>query len=544
MSVVMDRCESQPEVVDRDGPTAVAKRILPGDKEEKTIGDDFQWEYLEFDTSLPDFTTMISESSLIKPPNLQKYGNPFEWSRPQKNVTLFLCCISTFLAAYGAGEYGFTGETLRSEWNLSLVAFETGLTVFAFGFAIAPMFLAPFTEINGRRPVFLLSGLLLLIATIGCAVTDSFAGMLIARLFAGIGSSTYSTIIGGVIADVWQSKDRNVPMAVYSGFALGGTGMGPLISGIICDRVSWRWVFYSHAISVAVVLCCQLLLFKETRGSILLSRRAKAINSYYDILDEHTKQTGSPRVSPKIRYKVLADEQRQSLAEMLRVSLTRPFIMLSTEPVVFFFSLWAAFAWGVLYMTFNVLSLVFQARHNFTLTGQAGVFAAMVIGVIVATLLSVYHERIAAKHLPGMSASPEGRLYFTCIEAMLLPIGLFWFGWTSYSSIHWIVPTIAIGFATIGVYSVYLAVFNYLADVYHRYASSALAGQSFCRNTFGAVFPLFTSQMFLALDFPGASSLLGGIGLVLTLVPWVLVFKGPQIRARSKLASEIMSTAH
>ena len=32
-----------------------------------------------------------------------------------------------------------------------------------------------------------------------------------------------------------------------------------------------------------------------------------------------------------------------------------------------------------------------------------------------------------------------------------------------------------------GIFSIYLAVFNYLADTYHRYASSALAAQSFCK---------------------------------------------------------------
>jgi len=62
-----------------------------------------------------------------------------------------------------------------------------------------------------------------------------------------------------------------------------------------------------------------------------------------------------------------------------------------------------------------------------------------------------------------------------------------------------------------GIYSVYLATFNYLADVYHRYASSALAAQSCCRNVVGAVFPLISSPLFNNLGFAQASSLLGGI---------------------------------
>jgi hypothetical protein len=40
-----------------------------------------------------------------------------------------------------------------------------------------------------------------------------------------------------------------------------------------------------------------------------------------------------------------------------------------------------------------------------------------------------------------------------------------------------------------------LAVFNYLADAYGIYASSALAGQSFLRNMIAGSFPFFTEIM-------------------------------------------------
>lgn len=43
-----------------------------------------------------------------------------------------------------------------------------------------------------------------------------------------------------------------------------------------------------------------------------------------------------------------------------------------------------------------------------------------------------------------------------------------------------------------GIFAVYLAAFNYLADCYNVYASSAMSGQSLARNLCGAIFPLFT----------------------------------------------------
>lgn len=159
----------------------------------------------------------------------------------------------------------------------------------------------------------------------------------------------------------------------------------------------------------------------------------------------------------------------------------------------------------------------------------------MCVGALLSTFLSIYQEKVA-RHYGKISTTPEGRLYFSCIESALLPIGLFWFGWSSFSSIHWIVPTLAVGCATMGIFSIYLAVFNYLADTYHCYASSALAVQSFCRNMLGGIFQLVTAAMFHRMTFAGASSFLGAVGAVLTIVPWVLVFFGPRIRARSKFA--------
>ena len=220
--------------------------------------------------------------------------------------------------------------------------------------------------------------------------------------------------------------------------------------------------------------------------------------------------------------------------------------------MVFFFSLWVAFSWAVLYLTFSAIPLVFTKNHGFNIQENGAVFGgkdgmcswvnriltriAMCIGSMLSTVLSIYQEKVA-KHYGKMSSTPEGRLYFACIESALLPIGLFWFGWTSFPTFHWIVPTIAIACATMGIFSIYLAVFNYLADTYHRYASSALAAQSFCRNMLGGIFPLVTTAMFKHMTFAGASSFLGGVGALLTLVPWALVFYGPKIRARSKFAS-------
>jgi multidrug resistance protein len=454
------------------------------------------WHYLTFETSLPHPTTihptLPNQSPPPEPPNLAKYTDPFKWKESRKNLTIWVACVITALTAFSAGAYSPGVGQMMAEWHISSVAALVGITTFTTGFAIAPMVLAPFSEINGRRPVFIASGLLFVLCQLCSGLTRSYAGMLVVRFFVGVGGSTFSTMVGGVVADIYHAEDRNTPMALFSGAALFGTGLGPLVSGFVAQNTSWRWIFYMQAIADGIMVALIIVIFKETRGSVLLSRRAAALNTYYDAreaagyygFDMAAGDDKSTVVSQRIRWKVKSDEERASLARMISLSLYRPFHLLFTEPVVFWFSLWVAFSWAVLYLTLAAIPLVFQSNHGFSLQQANSVFAAMCIASILSSILSIYQEKLARKY-GKLASSPEGRLYFACVESACMPIGLFMFGWSSFRSVHWIVPAIAIGIATVGIFAIYLSTFNYLADTYHRYASSALAAQSFCRNMLG-----------------------------------------------------------
>lgn len=457
---------------------------------------ELNWRYLTFETELPHPTTIYpskhDQQPPPEPPNLESYTDPFTWSEGRKNLTIWVACVITALTAFSAGAYSPGVGQMTREWGVSSVAALVGITTFTTGFAVAPMVLAPFSEINGRRPVFIASGILFVVCQLCSGLTQSYAGMLVVRFFVGVGGSTFSTMVGGVVSDIYHAEDRNTPMALFSGSALFGTGFGPLLCGFVAQNTSWRWIFYFQAIADGVMVVVIIIIFKETRGSVLLSRKAKALNKYYEereaagyfgfnMADPEKPQS---TVSERIRWKVKADEERASIAKMIGISLYRPFHLLLTEPVVFWFSLWVAFSWAVLYLTLAAIPLVFQNNHGFSLQQANAVFSAMCIASILSVFLSVYQEKIAKKY-GKVKNTPEDRLYFACVESACMPIGLFMFGWTSFSSIHWIAPAIAIGIATVGIFTIYLSVFNYLADTYHRYASSALAAQSFCRNMLG-----------------------------------------------------------
>lgn len=68
---------------------------------------------------------------------------------------------------------------------------------------------------------------------------------------------------------------------------------------------------------------------------------------------------------------------------------------------------------------------------------------------------------------------------------------MFWFAWTNYPSIHWIVSIIATAPFGFGMVLVFLSIMNYLIDAYVIYAGMSLI-----------VLILIFAQILFLLDVP------------------------------------------
>ena len=119
--------------------------------------------YLSFTTPLP-LPVFSPSITPIVPPDLKKFTSPFEWSSSRKSFTLWISCVATMVAGYTAGSYAPPAKQMALEWGVSEIVILVGITTFCAGFAIAPMILAPFSEINGRYPVFVGAGLVYLVS--------------------------------------------------------------------------------------------------------------------------------------------------------------------------------------------------------------------------------------------------------------------------------------------------------------------------------------------------------------------------------------------
>ena len=179
-----------------NGPTSLPEAEVYEHAEPKITAtvQDIEYLYLTFSTEVPTIPIFPSEASPAEfppCPKLKQYDNPFSWSKTRKNVMTYVSCTTNICAAWSAGSYAYPAEQLEKEWGISYVAYIVGISIFTYGFGFAPMILAPFSEINGRRPVFIVTGVLFVICQMCCALTQSYGGMLAARFWAGVGGCTW-----------------------------------------------------------------------------------------------------------------------------------------------------------------------------------------------------------------------------------------------------------------------------------------------------------------------------------------------------------------
>jgi MFS family permease len=124
-----------------------------------------------------------------------------------------------------------------------------GLLVTAFGFArlFANLPSGRLSDRIGRRPVLVMSPVIVAIGGIASALAPTCWIQVATRFVQGICSAMFATGAITCLADVSTAENRGRTMAVYQGSLLIGTSLGPTVGGLVAHALGLRAVFFFYA---------------------------------------------------------------------------------------------------------------------------------------------------------------------------------------------------------------------------------------------------------------------------------------------------------
>ena len=399
-----------------------------------------------------------------------------------------------------------------------------GVTTYLFGSACGTLFMAPLSEMYGRRPVYLAGMLIFLVLLIPCGIGTSLVEVLVVRFFGAAAGSALIANAPGSIGDISNERNRGLVFSIWSIGPLNGPVFGPIIGGFTTQYLGWRWTNWLVMILSGVALVL-LFVTHETYAPAILTKKAR----------KRRAETDDP--SWWCRY-----EQKDSLLSLLRINLLRPFVMAFTEPICIFWNLYVSLIYGILYLCFVAYPIVFMERRGWSISFSGLAFIGIGTGSMSAILLEPLIRRMINSHKndPATGSPPlEAVMSVVCISAVLVPIGQLWFAWTSAPPIHWIWPILAgIPFGG-GTIVIFIYGVNYLVNAYGRYAASALVGNTVMRSLLGAVLPLAGPSMYQSLGPHWAGSLLGFLQVAFIPIPFLFYLSGAKLRTKSTLIAQL-----
>ena len=453
------------------------------------------------------------------------FRNPLQLSLGLKWSVTMVAALETLVVALVSSAYTGGIAQIEESFGATTEIATLGVSLYVLGFALGPLIWAPMSEMFGRQIVFITTycGL-----TIFCAATTgakNIESLIVFRFLAGAFGSSPFTNSGGVVADMFAARERGLALSAFALAPFLGPVLGPIIGGFLGMKAGWKWVMGLLTILCGVMWFIGAACKPETYAPVLLRQRAVTLS----------KLSGKVYIS-----KLDIDSGRPNLKESLKISLSRPFILLFREPIVLLLSIYLAIIYGTLYMLFGAFPIVYELHRGWNQGVASLAFLGVMVGMLGAIAYSIPENTRYGKLLEknGGYAPPEARLPACMIASMALPIGLFWFAWTDSPSVHWmasIAAGVPFGF---GMVLVFLCVFNYLIDAYTIFAASVLAANSLLRSMFGFAFPLFTTYMFENLGIHWAASIPAFLALACVPFPFILYKKGLSIRKYCKYSAQ------
>ncbi|KAF3058535.1 hypothetical protein GL218_05253 [Daldinia childiae] len=469
---------------------------------------------------------------ILTPQPSDSPNDPLNWPTWRKDVVLVIVGLS-------AGVVGAYGPMISPAW----VVLTIGLSLFVFN---------PLAKKVGRRPVYVISSIIMLSGSIWGALAKDYSSFLGSRVWSGLGMAPYEILVQCTIADIYYVHQRATRIAVWNMFLLCGISGGALIAGYIIEDQGWQWTLIWCAIIFGMLLPFVILFVPETayrRQSFEQQLAVKGANSQdaKPEIPEKKDASSGPEDSAKVETieTGVVTERKDSYLRSLKlwsgtIYTTTPLWKIFLRPVVVFFYpavLWAFLLYGVTLTWIVVFSVVnaviFTAPpYNFSVseTGLISLspFILTFVGEVLSGPLTDWVCMYLAKKNRGIY-EPEFRLPPIIISFFVGIVGFFGFGATVHYQTHWSGPVLCFGLANMSLALSNSSVFGYVIDAHKELSEEAFVAIN-ARNilTFGLTY--FVNDWLAKNGVLAVFNVLGAVFVgvnVLTIPLWIF---GKRIR--------------
>lgn len=120
-------------------------------------------------------------------------------------------------------------------WPFAVYLLTSTIAIVVFG---------KFSDLFGRKRIFLLGIAIFLVGSILCGIAPGMIWLILFRGIQGIGGGILTTLAFIIVAEMFPVQERGKYMGILASVFGIASIIGPVLGGFITDSLGWRWVFF------------------------------------------------------------------------------------------------------------------------------------------------------------------------------------------------------------------------------------------------------------------------------------------------------------
>ncbi|KAH8732739.1 multidrug resistance protein fnx1 [Phaeosphaeriaceae sp. PMI808] len=171
------------------------------------------------------------------------HDEPQQRSKLQIILIMSSLCVAVLLVALDVTIVTTALPTISADFNSA-----SGYTWIGSVYLIAQSAATPIwgkiSDIFGRKPTLLVANGIFFIGSLIAGVSVNINMLIAGRAIQGIGGGGLITLANITISDLFSVRDRGMYYGMIGGVWALASSLGPIIGGLLTQKVSWRWCFY------------------------------------------------------------------------------------------------------------------------------------------------------------------------------------------------------------------------------------------------------------------------------------------------------------
>lgn len=162
----------------------------------------------------------------------------------KRGPVMFALIIGMFVAALNETLMGNALPELMKSFGISAATAQWLSTAYMLVVGVLVPVTAILQQWFTTRQIFLSAMSLFFVGTVSSAVAPEFGVLLVGRIIQAIGTGMLLPLVMNVIMTIYPPEKRGGAMGMLGLVVMFAPAVGPTISGLIVDGLSWRWLFY------------------------------------------------------------------------------------------------------------------------------------------------------------------------------------------------------------------------------------------------------------------------------------------------------------